>query len=232
VIESYRVGGCVRDAILGVKSKDVDCAVEAPSFDAMKEWIVGRGGQIFLEKPEFLTIRAKVGGEAMDFVLCRKDGAYSDARHPDAVEIGTIFDDLGRRDFTMNAIAQRENDKAFIDPFRGADDIAAKLIRTVGSAVDRFSEDALRLLRAMRFSITMGFRLHPDVDFCLYQDFMLRKLPLVSAERRQAELAKCFHADTLATLQFLEDHFLLRDCLFNGSKMWLEPTTKERPAGH
>jgi tRNA nucleotidyltransferase (CCA-adding enzyme) len=95
-IEYFKVGGFVRDAILGVKSKDIDYAVQAPSYEAMAADIVARGGKIFYEKPEYLTIRAKMNGEDADFVLCRKEGAYSDARHPDKVEPGTIDDDLAR----------------------------------------------------------------------------------------------------------------------------------------
>jgi tRNA nucleotidyltransferase (CCA-adding enzyme) len=239
MIKIYKVGGCVRDATLGVRSKDIDCAVEAPSFAAMEAWIIAQGGEIFLSKPEFFTVRAKIGREAMDFVLCRKESGYSDGRHPDAVEMGTILDDLARRDFTMNAIAipmemrgAAISREIFIDPHRGLDDIRGKVIRAVGLPADRFREDALRLLRAMRFSITLGFTIEAAIEECFEDGDLLTRLASVSAERRQAELAKCFHADTMATLNFLEGHRGLRRRLFDGTKMWLEPTTKERPSGH
>lgn len=223
----YRVGGCVRDAFLGRRSKDIDYAVEAPSFGAMEAYIAERG-RIYLSKPEFLTIRAKVDGEDRDFVLCRKDGAYSDARHPDTVELGDIYDDLSRRDFTMNAIAIRDDDGTAVDPHGGRDDIKAAIIRTVGAAQDRFNEDALRLLRAVRFHLTLGFALHPDILDCLQDDALISKLVSVSVERQQVELSKCMRADTLNTMRFLDRFASLRDRLFDSGRLWLEPTLKDR----
>lgn len=123
-IKFYQVGGSVRDSFIGLKSKDIDYAVEAPSFDAMREAIKERGGEIFLETPQFLTIRANVPGMgACDYVLCRKDGEYVDGRRPETVTAGTILDDLARRDFTMNAIAIAE-DGTILDPFDGRKDIS------------------------------------------------------------------------------------------------------------
>src|SRR6478735_1674813 len=156
----YQVGGCVRDSLLGVESKDIDFSVEAPSYEAMREAVIERCGgnpeSIKVDKPEFATIRAidpKLGG--VDFVLCRKDGAYSDGRRPDSVEMGTLLDDLARRDFTVNAIA-RADDGSLIDPFNGQADLKLRLLRCVGG-VDRLREDSLRMLRAFRFAITKGF---------------------------------------------------------------------------
>lgn len=226
-ITYYKVGGFVRDQILGVPSKDVDYAVEAPSFAAMREDILLRGGTIFLEKPQFQTIRAKLGREDADFVLCRKDGAYSDGRHPDSVEIGTIEDDLARRDFTMNAIALR-SDGTYVDPFDGIIDAKNKVLKTVGSAHARFNEDPLRMLRAMRFIITRDFRMHITVEDALWEEPLLEKLQVsVSKERIREELFKCFKADTLRTLCFLERHARLRNAVFASSGIWLEPTFKQ-----
>ena len=135
-MKMYKVGGFVRDQILGVKSKDVDYAVEASSFYDMERCIFEMGGEIFLSTPQFFTIRAKLNGEVADFVLCRKESQYSDGRHPDKVEVGTIYDDLARRDFTMNAIALCE-DGTYIDPHNGIYDIVRCLIRWVGSPNDR-----------------------------------------------------------------------------------------------
>jgi tRNA nucleotidyltransferase (CCA-adding enzyme) len=224
-IKLYKVGGCVRDEILGLRSKDIDYSVEAPSFAAMEEYIAARG-KIYVSKPEFLTIRAKIGNEDSDYVLCRKDGAYSDGRRPDDVEIGTIYDDLARRDFTMNAIAKVGDE--YIDPHGGRTDIARRLIRAVGSAEERFSEDALRMLRAMRFHITMGFKLHWDILACFLREDLLTKLSSVSVERKQVELSKCFRADTMKTLDFLAERWLLPSYLFSAGDLWLEPTLKAR----
>ncbi len=225
----YRVGGCVRDALIGRKSKDIDYSVEAESFEAMESYIAARG-RIYLSKPEYLTIRAKLDGEDRDFVLCRKDGAYSDGRRPDSVEAGTIYDDLARRDFTMNAIAIRELDGKIIDPHGGVEDIQRWQIRAVGNAVDRFMEDALRLLRAMRFSITLGFCLDDEIRACMDDADLLEMLRTVSVERQQVELSKCFRADTFATLDFFERHRRLRNSLFSNKTLWIEPTLKERAA--
>lgn len=136
-IHFYQVGGSVRDSLLGVQSKDIDYAVEAPSFDAMRQAIIDRGGTIFLETPQFFTIRANVPGMgACDYVLCRKDGQYRDGRHPESVEPGTIYDDLARRDFTINAMAITQNGK-LLDPFHGQKHLQARILKTVGRAQDR-----------------------------------------------------------------------------------------------
>lgn len=224
----FQVGGSVRDALLGIPSKDIDYAVEASSFDAMRQMIVDRGGKIFLETPEFLTIRANVPGlGACDYVLCRKDGAYSDGRHPDTVQVGSLFDDLARRDFTVNAMALTE-DGVLIDPHGGAGDLQNRILRTVGSAQARFSEDALRMLRAVRFAITKGFTLDIPLDMCLEDPFMVTKLYTVSPERIREELTKMFEHDTLKTLQMFSRFDYLRDVVFNGSKVWLKPTMESR----
>jgi tRNA nucleotidyltransferase (CCA-adding enzyme) len=139
MIELYEVGGCVRDSLLGIDSKDIDFTVIAPSYEDMREFLTDAGFEIFLETPEYFTIRARfpkvVTHDAIptrfvrtkklptaDFVLARKEGAYSDGRRPDEVQMGTLLDDLSRRDFTMNAMA-RDRDGRLIDPFGGQQDV-------------------------------------------------------------------------------------------------------------
>lgn len=225
-VKMYLVGGYVRDKILGVKSKDMDYSVEAESYAAMKEAIEQRGGDIFLEKPEYLTIRARVPGlGAADFVLCRKDGIYIDGRRPEDVEPGTLMDDLARRDFTMNAIAMSE-DGEYIDPFEGRDAIEHGIIRCVGEAHDRFAEDHLRMLRAIRFAITKNMHMVPVIYDCLEDPDMVDKLAKVSIERVREEMLKCFHHSTLDTLRLLGDLPLVRDVVF-GSGLWLKPTLEK-----
>lgn len=232
-IKTYQVGGCVRDALLGVESKDIDYAVEAPSYEAMVAWIKERG-KIFLEKPEFLTVRAHLtGGQPADFVLCRKDGVYSDGRRPDAVEVGTLFDDLKRRDFTVNAIAYDEDTKQYIDPHSGKVDLENKLLRCVGKAEDRFREDALRMLRAIRFSITKGLKMDAELlDALIKRDLIDLLDTKISADRKRDELEKCFRFSTVKTIETLmyigmETKFL--EHVFDGKsgKIWLLPTSKE-----
>jgi tRNA nucleotidyltransferase/poly(A) polymerase len=222
----YLVGGYVRDKILGVKSKDMDYSVVAPSYEAMRAEIERRGGDIFLEKPEYLTIRARVPElGAADFVLCRKDGSYIDGRRPEDVEPGTLMDDLARRDFTMNAIALSE-DGEYIDPYEGRYHIEQGLIACVGNPKDRFSEDYLRMLRAIRFSITKKMRLAPSIMQCLVDPTMAEKIRDVAVERVREEMLKCFHADTPCMLQVLEDLPHVKRAVFGGD-LWLKPTLEK-----
>jgi tRNA nucleotidyltransferase (CCA-adding enzyme) len=222
----YIVGGCVRDMLLGVKSKDIDYAVEAESFDAMRQAIIDRGGKIFLESPEFFTIRAQVpehGG--CDFVLCRKDGVYKNGRHPEDVTIGTIYDDLARRDFTMNAIAIEESTQKIIDPHNGVESISCRVIRTVGNPLDRFKEDRLRVLRAIRFSVQKNFSIsRMTADAMSYLDTTAFKS--VSTERIREELFKAFSANTFATIAYISRYDYLRD-LMEERGIWLKPTLEK-----
>jgi tRNA nucleotidyltransferase (CCA-adding enzyme) len=222
-IKLYKVGGCVRDAIMGVKSKDIDYAVEAPSYEAMKQRILSVGN-IYIEHPEYNTIRGRIGKEDVDFVLCRKDGTYSDGRRPDFVEPGTIDDDLARRDFTMNAIAVDEYG-TYYDPHQGKRDIATRTIRTVGDPYQRFSEDALRVVRAFRFSITKNMWIEGQTAFAMNNPDILNKLRSVSTERIRDEMHKCFAFSTPETLRLLGCWDKLCHVIFERD-IWLMPTMK------
>lgn len=211
----FKVGGAVRDEILGIPSKDVDFAVEAPSFEAMRDGVLAMGGTIFVENPEFLTIRAKVPAfGAADFVLARKDGEYSDGRRPDSVTPGTIFDDLARRDFTMNAIAVDMQTGKTIDPFNGVRAINNRIIIAVGSAENRLTEDPLRMIRAIRFSITKGMSIDQAIRNVINNRSSINLLRGVSRERIGDEVDRMFSSDTLASLRILEEFPALRDEMF------------------
>jgi len=228
-VKFYLVGGAVRDKFLGLDSKDKDYAVEADSYADMIQEIKNRGGEIFLEKPEFATVRAKmpVLGCA-DFVLCRRDGYYSDGRRPDSVAPGTLIDDLSRRDFTVNAMAIDE-DNNLIDPFNGKDDLLnKKIIACVGGTKARFEEDSLRMLRAIRFLITKDLGLSSEIINCLNDSEMVLLLKRVSAERIREELYRCFYHDTRRTIAILNCFPLVREFIFSYTNIWLEPTSKER----
>jgi tRNA nucleotidyltransferase (CCA-adding enzyme) len=206
----FKVGGCVRDALLGLRSKDIDFAVEAESFEAMREGLVTEGFEIFLETPQFLTIRARfpVGSvfstTTADFVLCRRDGFSSDNRRPDEVFAGTLMDDLARRDFTMNAIAE-DLDGTLIDPFGGQKDIANGIIRFVGEPMERIREDSLRALRGMRFVITKGFSMDRAAWAAVQDPETAELLVSVSTERVRDELHKMFLANTPASFEMLSN---------------------------
>lgn len=227
MIKYYLVGGAVRDKFLGKKSKDLDYACEAPSFDAMRADIIARGGQIFLETEQYLTIRAKMPKlGAADFVLCRRDGEYKDGRHPTQVFVGDIFDDLARRDFTVNAIAEDADTCEIIDPYNGRLDIEEKVIRCVGNAEDRFNEDALRMLRAIRFAITKDFNLHKSIVDILGDATMVKGLKNISIERVREELVRCFSHDTMRTLLILDAFPYVKFAVFQGTKLTLVPTIR------
>lgn len=240
-VNAYLVGGAVRDyAMKKVNPKDFDFAIEAESYDQMKSWLLAQGFEPFLETPEHLTIRARatkkfsfyefdLTGYTYDFVLCRKDGPYSDGRHPDYVEVGTIYDDLARRDFTMNAIAITEHG-LWLDPHDGIRDIKRKLIRCVGGT-ERLEEDGLRVLRALRFKVQLGFDLAKSVDEFLWEDGD-DVISRVKPDRVRDELTKMFTMNTMATLEVLVDDYphIARTLFGEGSEgnLWLEPTSKKR----
>jgi tRNA nucleotidyltransferase/poly(A) polymerase len=224
----YLVGGAIRDELLGIKSSDNDFAVEANSYSEMRQAIIGKGGQIFLEKPEFFTIRAKVPNlGAADYVLCRKDGSYFDGRRPESVTVGTIYDDLARRDFSSGAIAQNVETGEIIDPFNGVADVKVGVLRCVGNPLDRFHEDGLRILRAFRFKITKGFHFDGGINKFLLNEDVPSYLKGVSEERIRGELYKMFSFNTLHTLNVFYDYPILMEFLFSG-RIWLKPTMEER----
>jgi tRNA nucleotidyltransferase/poly(A) polymerase len=222
----YQVGGSVRDKIMGVPTKDIDFAVEATSFEEMRAEIIARGYQIFLESPQFLTIRAKhpeMGG--VDFALCRKDGIYRDGRRPEEVRSGTIYEDLARRDFTMNAIAIDTDSGEVLDPFDGAKDIAQGEIVGVGDVHHRFDEDKLRAIRALRFMVTKKMKLRADVESAV-SGLTVEDYSGVSTDRIRDELHRMFAQSTPQTLQCLVRFPTVIE-LMQQRALWLKPTTEK-----
>ena len=231
MIKIYQVGGSIRDELLGITNvKDIDYAVEASSYQEMIDYLRDNKYTIFVEKAEYLTARARHPSTKLvtDFTLCRKDGVYSDARRPDTVTPGTIYDDLSRRDFTANAIA-RDADGNIIDPFNGIKDIKARLLRCVGSTHDRLWEDSIRVLRGIRFAITKGFTMDPELHDAIYNPAseLLQKISAVSVERRQQELQGMFQYNTPETILALAKLPVeLINSIFTNS-MWLLPTLRK-----
>lgn len=208
----YEVGGCVRDSLLGVPSKDVDFVVVTElGFEGMRKHLVDQGFRIFLENPEFVTIRAQVpAGHPLrartrdaDFVLARLDGPSSDGRRPDFVEPGTLRDDLSRRDFTVNALARDPITGEIIDFFGGQDDLAASTLKFVGDPMTRINEDGLRVMRALRFVITKAFLMEERTHEAVCSPEAAVMLECVSVERVREELEKMLAFDTLAALDLL-----------------------------
>lgn len=239
----YRVGGCVRDELLGVSSKDIDftfvlddlsLSVE-DGFLSMENWMKEQGFQIFLSTPEMFTVRAKFPkgdpneGLVADFVMARKEIGYKpDSRKP-ILSLGSIEDDLIRRDFTLNAMAVNE-DGDLIDLFGGRRDLERRILRTPLPAEQTMMDDPLRLLRCWRFSITKGFTIDEKILAAINNPEILKKLDtVVSKERIREELLKMFKHDTIKTLHLLHEMELLIPNLFEilfSKGLHLEPTMR------
>ncbi len=187
--EAYLVGGCVRDVLMVRTPKDWDVTTNATPEDIQRIF-----PHTFYENT-FGTVGV-VTDDATDPTLqvievtpYRTESGYSDSRHPDTVEFGTTLkEDLKRRDFTMNAIALDPLTGEIIDPHKGQDDIEHKLIRTVGDPKERFGEDALRMMRAVRLSAELDFELSPEVADAIRKHGDL--LADISAERLRDEFTK------------------------------------------
>ena len=233
----YLVGGAVREIIRGFpeKIKDWDFAVEADDFDAMRFWLEWNEFDIFVETPQYMTIRARapkgfefagidMTGKTFDFALCRTDGEYSDGRRPDSVEVATLETDLSRRDFTMNAIAM-DRSGTIIDLHGGQQDIKDGIIRLVGG-VERLREDPLRMLRAIRFSIQLDFYMDDQIWTFLYNPNNTSLLESVDENRIRDELTKCFKLSTIETLHTLQGLYSIQQYVFEETDIWLMPTVK------
>jgi tRNA nucleotidyltransferase (CCA-adding enzyme) len=225
MIRIYEVGGSIRDKLLYGPSyipKDIDYAVEASSYEEMLFYVREvLGCRVFLERPEFGSLRAKnSSGEVCDYSLARK-GIYREGD----IHICSIVEDLSRRDATCNAIARCVDTGELIDPFGGATDINNRMIRPVGSATDRCREDGLRTLRYMRFHITKDMHLSNDLLDPIWE--CSTYLGGTSIDRIRDELSIMFKYSTYKTLIALEElvsKTALSNILSRG--IWLSPTTK------
>jgi tRNA nucleotidyltransferase/poly(A) polymerase len=239
----YQVGGAVRDRILGLESKDIDY-VAVPEedllltvsdtkvmFEVLRQHLEKEGFQIFLVTEDCYTIRAKYPkGHKLekviaDFVMARKEIGYEENTRKPIVAPGTLYDDLARRDFTMNAIAMDE-DGTYIDPFNGMQDIEKKQLRSPISGEVSFEDDPLRILRAIRFSITKDFYIPRELSMIIHHFNYEDKFHVVSDDRIREELYKCFKHNTLRTLRALEYYFRLKNYIFS-KNLWLKPTTEK-----
>ena len=160
--EIYLVGGAVRDMLRGKKIHDWDLATNALPED-VAVFVRRCGGKVIPTGIKHGTVTVLYKNESCEVTTFRTESDYSDGRRPDKIEYaGKIEEDLSRRDFTMNAIALRLPDGKIIDPFGGKKDIKAKIIRCVGNASERFNEDGLRPMRAVRFASQLGFKIEKN----------------------------------------------------------------------
>lgn len=191
--EAYVVGGCVRDSILGRTPGDWDITTSARPEQVKQLFrrTIDTGIQ-------HGTVTVMLDKEGFEVTTYRVDGKYEDSRHPKEVTFTpNLEEDLKRRDFTINAMAYNETE-GLIDIFGGMADIEAKLIRCVGNPEERFGEDALRMMRAIRFSAQLGYEIHKDTIDAIRK--LASSLQKISAERIQVELTKLLisaHPDTL-----------------------------------
>ena len=198
--EGFAVGGCVRDSILGKTPNDWDITTNAKPETVKK--LFGHTIDTGLAHGTVTVMRGKTGYEVTTY---RVDGKYTDGRHPDSVSFAlNLEDDLSRRDFTVNAMAYNES-KGLVDLFGGMDDIQKKIIRCVGVPRERFGEDALRMLRALRFSATLGFEVEKDTFDAIKE--LSHTLEKISAERIYTELIKLLTSDSPQKI---------RDCYLTG----------------
>lgn len=235
----FKVGGCVRDGLLGVKTKDIDFTfvlddlnkTVEQGFKEMEQWMIDQGFTIFLSVPEMFTIRAKFPADHKfakldaDFVMARKEVGYVEGTRRPILELGTLEDDLVRRDFTVNAMAEDE-DGNLIDLFNGQLDLQNMILATPQAPKVTFNEDPLRIIRAIRFAITKGFSLR-YLDYYMHNFDYENKMGVVSIERIREELLKCFKHDTLQTLEMLNYFPALKQYVFKNNILWLKPTFEQ-----
>lgn len=183
---AYLVGGAVRDIFLNKEASDWDVATNATPQDVMNlfSFVVPTGF-------EHGTVTVHFKKEEIEVTTFRTESGYSDGRHPDKINYAaTIEEDLSRRDFTMNAIAVNLKDGTVVDPFGGQKDIKKKIIRTVGNPYERFMEDGLRPVRALRFASKLGFSIENNTYLEIFKKDIKEKILSISVERFRDEFEK------------------------------------------
>jgi tRNA nucleotidyltransferase/poly(A) polymerase len=236
----YEVGGKIRDEILGLKSKDVDyVAVPSESmiedissahtmFNVLEEYLKQERFEIFLSTPECFTVRARFPVDhqyqgVADFVMARKEVGYIEGTRTPIIKPGNLYDDLERRDFTLNALA-RDSEGTIIDYFNGQEDLKNKILKTPLDIKITFNDDPLRILRAIRFSITKGFIIPNEMWDEIYLYDYQNRMGVVSDERIREELFKCLKYNTIETLERLRQFPKLTEYIFRNNRLWLKPT--------
>lgn len=201
--EAYIVGGCVRDILLGGVPKDWDITTSAKPEETKSCF-----SHTYDTGIKHGTITVLMGQDKYEITTYRIEGDYTDCRHPDEVEFTRdVHEDLLRRDFTMNAIAYHPKE-GFIDPFGGIEDIRSGIIKGVGCPEERFTEDALRMLRAVRFAAQLGFVIEKDTWTALKNNASL--INKISAERIKEELQKLILSDRPEKINFLAESGLMK----------------------
>ncbi len=240
----YEVGGCVRDEIIGVHTNDIDFTFVLDNtdqtvdegWDEMLSHLKNEGFKIFLETKDCFTVRAKFPkghvneGLVADFVMARKEVGYILGTRKPILELGTLEDDLRRRDFTLNALA-KDLDGTIVDLFDGRKHLEEGILVTPLNPIKTFFDDPLRMIRALRFSITKGFEIDSEVWDAMFEPGLIEHLKnVVSKERIQGEVSKMMKHDTVSTLRLLAKIDKIEPKLLEvmfGGDIWLLPSTKK-----
>lgn len=232
--EAYAVGGCVRDSLMGKVPMDWDLATSALPEEIQR---IFQTEKVIPTGIKHGTVTVISQHNPVEITTFRIDGKYTDGRHPSSVTFSTdIHQDLARRDFTINAMAY--NPKiGLVDPFDGLSDLERGIIRTVGNPHERFSEDALRIMRAIRFSATLGFEIEAETSTALFGCCDL--LADVSTERITAELNKIILAENpwpilakylpVLSKRLFDDDFNVKTVLFENTD-YIPPVLTQRLA--
>ena len=192
--DAYVVGGCVRDSLMHKKPHDWDLCTSATPAQMLK---IFKNEKIIETGLQHGTITVIINDTPYEITTYRIDGQYSDHRKPDSVEFtNNLVEDLKRRDFTINAMAYN-NKEGLIDPFNGMQDLERKFVRCVGSAEERFNEDALRILRAIRFASQLKFGIASETEYGIYKTY--NQLANISMERINSEFCKILSAKKCGT---------------------------------
>lgn len=203
--EAYIVGGCVRDAILGFEPNDYDITTSA-SPNTIQE--IFKDFKCIETGIEHGTVSVLMEDEIFEITTYRIEGEYKDHRRPDKVDFtDRLEEDLKRRDFTINAMAYNEK-KGLIDLFGGKEDLNNKIIKTVGNPYDRFNEDGLRMIRAIRFSSKLNFTIEKETLKAIYdKSFIINN---ISLERITDEFTKIILSDKPENIKYLFETKLLK----------------------
>ena len=214
--ELYLVGGCVRDYLMNKEPHDYDMCTSALPTETI-ETLTANGIAYTAKGIAFGTVVAIIDGKEYEITTYREDMAYEDKRHPDGVSyVRDINSDLGRRDFTINAMAMNITTGEVVDPYDGKKDLENKVIRSVRDPYLRFDEDGLRILRAMRFAVKFGFSIEEETKKAMHENVM--DLEFVSKERVTEEFRKTLTLNKPISSIFME---------FNDIVSYLIPEIKE-----
>lgn len=211
--EAYFAGGCVRDRVRGVEPKDFDITTNAHPHQVSA--LFGKTVPIGAAFGVILVIEEDQSFEVATF---RKEGNYTDGRHPGKITYSTLEEDAKRRDFTVNGLYFDIKNNQVIDLVGGVSDLEKKIIRTIGEPTERFSEDHLRMMRAIRFAVQLGFEIDPKTMIAIKAN--ASKLKLISAERIRDEFSKILtSANPALGVRLLEETGLAKEFLPELGKM-------------